>query len=300
MFKDKDVVCFLGDSITASGLWMAEVYQFLKKEHKIKCYNCGVSGSSAEKAVGYLYSECLIHSPNYVVLMFGMNDLGLFLYTKDKVESEELKKQREEWFSIHKQKYEEIIKSCKDFGAEVIVCLPTPYDEITEGAGDKASYQQALDRAASFQLEMAQKYNCKVVNFKDTMLNMLGKKTIIKEDRIHPSDYGHHVMAQIFLKEIGRIKECDFDTPFEFEEWNFKRYNSEQKNNKLNYVELCDMYSEVYVNNKSIDEIKELIKQKLAKYEDVSGYIPQAYIEYIKDGHLRLRNKGETVKLTIF
>ena len=31
MFKDRDVVCFLGDSITAADLWTAEVYQELKK-----------------------------------------------------------------------------------------------------------------------------------------------------------------------------------------------------------------------------------------------------------------------------
>lgn len=44
MFKDKDVICFLGDSITANGLWMAEVYQELRKKYRIKCYNIGVPG----------------------------------------------------------------------------------------------------------------------------------------------------------------------------------------------------------------------------------------------------------------
>ena len=32
MFKDGNIVCFLGDSITAAGLWEAEVYQFLRKK----------------------------------------------------------------------------------------------------------------------------------------------------------------------------------------------------------------------------------------------------------------------------
>ena len=54
MFKDKDVICFLGDSITASGLWEAEIYQFLRKKYKIKCFTCGVSGSTATKALGYM------------------------------------------------------------------------------------------------------------------------------------------------------------------------------------------------------------------------------------------------------
>ena len=34
MFKDGDILCFLGDSITASGLWESEVYQILRKNIK--------------------------------------------------------------------------------------------------------------------------------------------------------------------------------------------------------------------------------------------------------------------------
>ena len=49
MFKKNDIVCFLGDSITAKGLWMAEVYQSIRKTCAVKCYNCGVSGITATK-----------------------------------------------------------------------------------------------------------------------------------------------------------------------------------------------------------------------------------------------------------
>ena len=50
MFKDYDVVCFFGDSITSNGLWLAEIYQYLRKKYKIKCYNCGVSGGMTVRA----------------------------------------------------------------------------------------------------------------------------------------------------------------------------------------------------------------------------------------------------------
>ena len=300
MFKNNDIVCFLGDSITAAGLWEAEVYQILRKKYRIRCYNCGVAGSTADKALGYFYSECLIYNPDYVVLMFGMNDLDRLLYSEGSINMADLDKHREEKNKKHIEKYEEIIKSCKEFGAEVIICLPTPYDEITEGDEIILHFQQALNKAADMQIELSEKYNCKVVNFKDNMLPMLGKHKIVCEDRVHPTEYGYHVMAQIFLKELAEIEECDFATPFVFEDWNMKRFDAEQKNGKLNYVELCDLYFEGYAKDKKVEEIKEMAKKKLEMWEDKSTYIPQAYEEYIEKGHMRLKNKGEVVKLTVF
>lgn len=300
MFKDKDIICFLGDSITASGLWEAEVYQSLRKKYKIKCYNCGVSGATAETTIGYMYEECLIYNPDYVVLMLGMNDFCMNLYSNSSQNLPDLKEQREERFKIHKEKYETIIKECKDFGAEVIICLPTPFDDVSEYEAENLTYQEALDKASVFQLEIAEKYRCKVVNFKDNMRQILGKRNIICPDRVHPNEDGYHVMAQIFLKELSEIDECDFDTPFEFEEWNKKRYDAEMLNHKLNYVELCDTYFDGYAKNKSVDEIKEIVKQKLASYDGASVFIPQAYEEYIEIGHLRSKNKGKKIKYTIF
>lgn len=58
-FKDGDVICFLGDSITSNGLCVAEVYQELRKHHLVKCYNCGVAGASAYCALEYFQSEGL-------------------------------------------------------------------------------------------------------------------------------------------------------------------------------------------------------------------------------------------------
>ena len=43
---------------------------------------------------------------------------------------------------------------------------------------------------------------------------MIAKRDIIGADRIHPTPEGHHIMAQIFLKDIGEQDGYDFDTPF--------------------------------------------------------------------------------------
>ena len=83
MFKNGDVICFLGDSITANGLWMAEVYQNVRKNYSVKCYNCGVSGITATKTATFLHERCLSFNPDYVVMMFGINDVSINLYKKD-------------------------------------------------------------------------------------------------------------------------------------------------------------------------------------------------------------------------
>ena len=80
LFQEKDVICFLGDSMTAGGYWMAEAYQEIRKKVKVKCYNCGVSGGTAYRAEGYLYSRCLAYNPDWVVVMFGINDIDIIPY----------------------------------------------------------------------------------------------------------------------------------------------------------------------------------------------------------------------------
>ena len=300
MFKDKDVICFFGDSITASGLWEAEVYQALKKKHKIKCYTMGVPGGTAKRSLEYLYEECLIYNPDYVVLMFGMNDFGKYLYTKEWADKEETPNERQRLINVHKESYEQIIKNCKEAGSEVIICLTTPHDEVSEFESDKVPYQQALETGAKFHLEMAEKYNCRIVNFKDNMMPLLGKREIIRQDRVHPTPEGYHVMAQIFLKETGEIEEMDFDTPFVFEDWNKERFDAEQKNHNLNYVEFNRLLNEGYMQNKTADEVKELAKQMYEEYEDKTAYGPTALADYIENGHMRIKNKAEIVRLTTF
>jgi len=77
-------------------------------------------------------------------------------------------------------------------------------------------------------------------------------------------------------------------------------YEAEMYNHKLNFVELCATFENGYAMQKSTEEIKQIAKEMLDAYEGPSLFIPEAYREYIKRGHLRAQNKGEIVRLTIF
>ena len=300
MFKDKDIICFLGDSITAGGRWMAEVYQVLRKKHKIKCYNCGVSGGVARKAVHYLLSECLIFNPDYVSIMFGINDIDITLYTHEAQKLPDNEKKKEEAIERCIVNYRGILEKIVASGAKPIICIPVPYDDVTEGETPASKCQKGLDNLEVRFLELAKEFDCKVVDFKKTFKTFLGKDGVMAPDRIHPTAYGHHIMAQIYLREIGVIDKCDFDSPFEFEDWNEKRFEKEQTLHKTNFVEYCMLFDNGWSKDASFEEKKKMAKELYDNCEDKEDFIAGAYLEYIDTIDKRFKIRGEVIELTVF
>lgn len=300
MFKNKDVVCFLGDSITANGLWMAEAYQYLRKKYKIKCYNCGVAGGMAYRAAQYLHSNCLVYNPDHVVIMFGVNDIERWLY------AERFKDypRRAELLSEAKKRYinscEEIVKAVKASGAEPILCVPVPYDEVSDGDAENYHCQFAMDECGDFLRELAEKYQCPIVDFKREFQPRLGKEKVISPDRVHPTPIGYHLMAQVFLRDIGEKDEIDLDTPFVFEDWNKERYDAEQRLHGINYVEFCDIFENGWAKGATSEEKKRMALEKYEKCEDKTTFVPRSYLDYAENIDKRQKMLGDMIKLTVF
>lgn len=300
MFKDRDIVCFLGDSITSNGMWIAEIYQYLRKKYQIKCYNCGVAGGITRKADAYLYANCLCYNPDYVIMMFGINDIARWFYSKDMAHIKDRQEQLDEAMLQHRIHYESLINKIIDFGAKPIICIPTPYDEVNDYEEENLKCQFRMDEAIAYQKELAEKYNIPVVDFQKVMQPMLSTHKIINEDRIHPNDFGHHVMAQVFLKDIGEKDEIDYETPFIMEEWNKKRKAAEALYKPMDYVEFCDIFDLGWALNKTNDEKRAIVKERYDKWEDKTEYIPSSYKFYMDNIDFRQKLVGDVVALTIF
>ena len=266
MFKDRDVICFLGDSITAYGVWMAEVYQELRKKYRVKCFNAGVPGGRAFMAEKHLYSSCLVYNPDYVTVSFGINDIEPSWYGTyyPELTAEELKDKVPE---IYRECYERILNKIIDFGAQPIVCVSTPYDDVSETPNPENGSRKPLERLVEIQLELAGKYNCPLVDFKTVMEPMLGKRKVVSDDRIHPTEDGFHIMAQTFLKDMGETDKADFDTPFVFEDWNKKRFDAEQKLRGFKFVEYV-AFIDKWVAGASAEEKKAEAKKAYEGYAD--------------------------------
>ena len=261
MFSDGDIICFLGDSITANGLVCAEVYQTVGKKKRIKCFNCGVSGGDANNAADYIYSHCLIRNPSYVVVNFGINDVGLSLYypscsLPDKME------RRAAALARHKAAYERIVKTCLDFGVKVIVTIQSPYDDVSAYEQECSTAQEALDESAAFIRSLAEKYSLPVVDYGSVMRKDLSKG-LICADRVHPTRLGYHYMAQIFMRDTGEIDECDFETPFEPEEWNRERLAAEGKLMSHDKAEYCILFRKSRAEHMTFEQRKAYAKEVL-------------------------------------
>lgn len=297
MFKDKDVICFLGDSITANGLWMAEAYQELRKKYKIKCYNIGVPGGRIFMAEKCLYSRCLAFNPDYVTVSFGVNDVEHTYYADkyDGLTEDELK---EKAFEIYNESYERVIKKIIAFGAQPIICIPSPYDNVNEKTVEKKDTQERIDRCIEFIRSLAEKYNCPVVDFKSVMQPMLKDRDIISGDRVHPTDEGQHIMAQTFLCDMGEQSEPDYDTPFEFEEWNRERYDKEQLLRWFNFVEYC-AFIDNWADGKSTEDKKAEVLKSYEGCEDKTTGVAGAFRDYPEMLDKKERIMEDIIQLTI-
>lgn len=299
MFKNGDIICFLGDSITASGLWMAEAYQQIGTSLDIKCYNCGVSGWRASMANELLYAHCLSKNPTKVVVMFGVNDIERICYA-DSYTKEDKGSVIKEAMEIHKQSMESIVKSCLDFGAEVILCTPVPYDETNDWETENFTCQKGLDECARFVYELAKKYQCHIVDFRRRLLPLIPSKKVISPDRVHPTPYGYHVMGQIFLSEMDIIDEVDFETPFVFEPWNKARYDVECPINLLDYVDYCVYFGVDKLHGWGQAQKLEETKKRYDEMPNKEDYTARAYKLFIDSSHIKERMINELVRLTVY
>lgn len=210
-FQDGDTVCFLGDSITHSGGYGVFIYDYYATrfpDMKLTVNNCGIAGDSAYGAVKRLDWDVLEKSPNKVIIMLGMNDIGRNSYGEGKTGEASLKRHKRA-LDAHKNNMIKILDKLKEKNIDIILITPSPYDQEADvktknlkGAND------ALGICAVFCKEQAEKYNAGLVDFHATLtaLNRKMQKkdptaSLIGKDRVHPHMMGHQVMAYQFLKD---------------------------------------------------------------------------------------------------
>ncbi len=297
MFSDGDIICFLGDSITANGLVCAEVYQTIGKKKRIKCFNCGVSGGDANNASDYIYSHCLIRNPTYVVVNFGINDVGLSLYYPSCALEDKMVR-RAAALARHKAAYEKIVKTCLDFGAKVIVTIQSPYDDVSDYEQECSTAQEALDESAAFIRSLSEKYSLPLVDYGGVMRPNL-EKGLICSDRVHPTRLGYHYMAQIFMRDTGEIDECDFDTPFVMEEWNKERYDAEMRLMSHDKAEYCILYRKSRAERMTFAEKKAYAKEVLDNLPETSCNLG-LLADYTKNGDFREELIDAVIRKSIF
>lgn len=292
MFVAKDVVCFFGDSITADGRWIAEIYENVMP-NGVRLYNCGIAGDRAEWALKRLYCDCLIYSPDYVVIMFGMNDIQRELYITQNYE------QIEQALRVYSSCMTELVERCMDAGSEVILCTPTPYDEKSNFDEENLYCNKGLLRCTETVFELAKRYCCKVVDFNTVFNNKLGTLEFINEDRVHPNDLGHHMMSLIFMDETGITQRADFEASFVMSGWNKERYDSEQLLRNIAFVDRCVLYEDKQTAMLTLEQAKKIIQKRYDESEK-TGYVPEMYKLYLENIDFKESYHEKLIEKTIW
>jgi alkaline phosphatase/alkaline phosphatase D len=213
VFRDQDKVCWVGDSITASGLYHSYIYLYYSTRFPslhLSFVNCGISGDNASGMLGRLDKDVYANHPTTVTLSAGMNDVNRNLYSQTNAPTNAPVLQKQA-LDGYKKNIEKLGDSFAAHQIRQIYLTPTIYDEDVESSVESLrGVNGALRECSDFVLQFAHSKNMPVVNFWHPMdeLNRKMQKsdpkfTLTSKDRVHPGPSGHLLMAYLFLDQTG-------------------------------------------------------------------------------------------------
>lgn len=294
-------ICFLGDSITAAGIWESEILEKARHD-KMKFFNCGVPGDNATNALDRLYCTCLTHCPDMVSVMFGVNDNNCGYYYKKERTPEQLEAERieaEEKFKRYCNSMHKLCELITATGAELVLCTPVPFDNVTKGEMDR-DFSTPLDGCVPVVLELAKEFGAKVVDFNGEMKLYMARESIFKEDRVHPNDRGYRLMAQIWSKTLfnGKYATNPNDNLVLCEKLTQRR-NIEQTLTKLYLVEYCFFHKMWAKDGATLSErIAEAEKRLATEKESNNNVAMEWYSNYLDNINNKEKLENEYIRLT--
>ncbi len=294
MFKRNSTVCFLGDSITSNGRWIYEIYDHFK-DANLKFFNCGKSGIGVFHTIERIDEGCFIHCPDYIVIMLGMNDVNRGLYSPN-CTLPDVEEQKKATLEAYKINMTNLVHICQNFGAEVILCTPTAYDESDKWEEENCCCNSGLARCSDIIRELAAEKALKLIDFHTPMTKLIGKDIYTNPDRTHPNSHGEHIMAQIFLKEIGKINSVSYEGKYEFGKELGELFDISNILRGIAFVELADEISNALEKGLSVEERKKIILEKYEMHEDKTQYVPRMYKIYIDSIDFKIDYRALYVK----
>jgi lysophospholipase L1-like esterase len=210
-FKSGDKIAFVGNSITEQGyyesyIWLYYMLHF--PDRRIVILNRGIGGDRAQNICDRFDDDVAHCEPTVICLTFGMNDSGYFEFLRANADS--LAKvhfqESHHYFELIEEKLKAMSRVKK------IIILGSPFDETAriKGANNFPGKVKVMEEIAGFQTQAAKDNHWGLVDFLHPMteIDLREQKkdstfTLTGNDRIHPGNSGHFVMAWLFLKAQG-------------------------------------------------------------------------------------------------
>lgn len=234
-FQDGDRVCFIGDSITAAGIYQQYIELFYASrfpQRRIQYFNCGIGGDTASAIVNAaafrIQHDVLGHTPTVANVMLGMNDINGRLYATE-AKSEDLAAQRQAALERYRENLNRLVSALAAAGVQVTLLTPSIFDDtaVLPGSEIYAGRNEALRTCAGHVRQAAHDAKAGLVEvhaFMDAInraeqvrnpaFTILGVGHKQWRDRVHPGPGGHLVLAYAFLKAQqveGRVSSVVID-----------------------------------------------------------------------------------------
>ncbi len=227
-YKGK-TIAVLGDSITESGKQFYYLRSYFQNSNE-KCYfyNRGTCGNRAVMFPYLFDDEIKQLNADYVMISYGVNDLGVWLYDNLKPVTSELLRKRKLRDDEYFESYYKAIQTVKDYGAVPIVLSPFAVDEyiiekeyietvcdndekednLKPSFYTRATFKNinlALQGYANKLKDMAKKLGAEYLPaFEKTHEEMLKQTKMFSDDGVHyNADVGLKFIAKIMLEYLG-------------------------------------------------------------------------------------------------
>ncbi len=219
-FKDGETVVWLGDSITCGGSYhefVRDYYATRFPERKIKFVNAGVNGANAASALKRLEKDVTPYCPDWVLIDFGVNDVGRDAYTRERTPAQVRKGEncRKNFNSNMVRLSDKIVADTPK--AKIVFATPTPYDESAvvtnppKNAKHWIGCNAAVRVLADDVLKLAKDRGAPSVDWNRPLNDYTEKRRAAGDmmfmftapDRTHPKRSAHAIMAWTLLRAQG-------------------------------------------------------------------------------------------------
>ena len=147
---------------------------------------------------------------------------------------------------------------------------------------------------------MAEKYGLKLADISKAMLPIIkSDKTVMTQDRMHPTTRGYHIMSQVFLYEIGEINSPNFDTPFKPKPWNHERYSVERRLKLIEFIDDVALFDPERKRNMSVAERKAEAKRIYDGEDNKAAFLPMCCKYYIEHAEEKDSLTEELIRLSV-
>ncbi|WP_184549503.1 SGNH/GDSL hydrolase family protein [Mucilaginibacter sp. FT3.2] len=210
-FKAGDRVAFVGNSITDGGHYHSYIWLYYMTHFpnaRITCFNAGIGGDAINQIYDRFDDDVFSKKPNVLTLTWGMNDSGYFEWYR--ADAQDFMDKRIQGSYKYYGMLEEKLKQRPDI--KKIFILGSPYDFASKFNKQNLypGKVQAFSKIIDFQEDAAKKNGYGYVDFFHPMtaINLREQAkdstfSLTPNDRIHPDNDGHLVMAYLFLKAQG-------------------------------------------------------------------------------------------------